>query len=485
MKKRAFSFLVAAMALFVLNGCGDRTPKPPDEKQIAEDLSAENNCFFSSWIMSRKEIDTPEVMLPYEITSLTISKRDTREEDRWDTVWFDFTATNTIHEYTGSAYADYKLYSQGGWLLEDWNFEEYESHPAIAPRFEELMGAIGYLSVQNTPEDFEKSKYSIMNYCESAEEAATVFGSTYQQNIDNGLLPYNEPIAMWKYAGKSGDVYGLYTQTVNPIYVLGYSSDLYLESIDIQEEEFELYDPPGWYFYTLAVNESSTPSSPVTETRVYHGVNSQSAQSNIREITLTIDIQEGEPTAVEYIATRETDYRSDIILDILSVDYEDDARSAYTITGVPVYSNVYDIYLNSPGLNSDRAMGPKAKITVDRNKAKIDDYTDSVYVEGIPLTEFGSSDGNPSAQTNVGILPDSSTRLLTTADIQNLTPQEINYAKNEIYARHGRKFKSKELQDYFEAQDWYVGTTEPDQFDDGTLSDIERQNIIFLSNAEG
>jgi hypothetical protein len=53
------------------------------------------------------------------------------------------------------------------------------------------------------------------------------------------------------------------------------------------------------------------------------------------------------------------------------------------------------------------------------------------------------------------ILPDSDTVLLTEADIADLSLQEINYAKNEIYARHGRKFKSSELQNYFNSKYWY------------------------------
>lgn len=42
------------------------------------------------------------------------------------------------------------------------------------------------------------------------------------------------------------------------------------------------------------------------------------------------------------------------------------------------------------------------------------------------------------------ILPNSNVEYLTEADIAELTLQEINYAKNEIYARHGRRFKSQE-----------------------------------------
>lgn len=82
------------------------------------------------------------------------------------------------------------------------------------------------------------------------------------------------------------------------------------------------------------------------------------------------------------------------------------------------------------------------------------------------------------------ILPDSDKRLLTDSDVEGLSLQEINYAKNEIYARHGRKFNSSELQEYFSSKSWYNGTIEPEDFDDSVLSEIEQQNVAFLSSKE-
>lgn len=38
-------------------------------------------------------------------------------------------------------------------------------------------------------------------------------------------------------------------------------------------------------------------------------------------------------------------------------------------------------------------------------------------------------------------------------------------ARNEIYARKGRKFHSIELQQYFAAKEWYVPIYEPEYFD--------------------
>lgn len=85
------------------------------------------------------------------------------------------------------------------------------------------------------------------------------------------------------------------------------------------------------------------------------------------------------------------------------------------------------------------------------------------------------------------IIPDSDTVRITHADLQAylLSLKETNYAKNEIYARHGRKFKSKELQDYFNSKSWYKGTIEPEDFNETeVLSEIERDNIKLLNEVE-
>ena len=82
------------------------------------------------------------------------------------------------------------------------------------------------------------------------------------------------------------------------------------------------------------------------------------------------------------------------------------------------------------------------------------------------------------------ILPQSDTRLLTQQDVEGLSLREINYAKNEIYARHGRKFASAELQNYFNAQSWYRGTVDAADFQESWLSDIEKKNAEFLAEVE-
>lgn len=86
------------------------------------------------------------------------------------------------------------------------------------------------------------------------------------------------------------------------------------------------------------------------------------------------------------------------------------------------------------------------------------------------------------------ICPTSNTTLLTNADIAGLSAQELNYAKNEIYARHGRKFDSPELQAYFESKSWYTGIYDGRDFDANyssvLLSDVEKKNAEILRAAE-
>lgn len=82
------------------------------------------------------------------------------------------------------------------------------------------------------------------------------------------------------------------------------------------------------------------------------------------------------------------------------------------------------------------------------------------------------------------ILPNSDTVKLSKKDIKKLSLKELNYAKNEIYARRGRRFDSSELRHYFESKSWYKGTIDPDDFSDDMLSEVEKANVILLRNKE-
>ena len=68
------------------------------------------------------------------------------------------------------------------------------------------------------------------------------------------------------------------------------------------------------------------------------------------------------------------------------------------------------------------------------------------------------------------LVPDSQSRYLTEEDLAGMNAQVACYAKNEIYARHGRTFASQELQEYFEDQSWYYGYISPSSFSDAVFN---------------
>lgn len=82
------------------------------------------------------------------------------------------------------------------------------------------------------------------------------------------------------------------------------------------------------------------------------------------------------------------------------------------------------------------------------------------------------------------VLPISSIMPVTPDTILNFTDNDLWIARNEIYARHGRKFTNSYLQRYFERLSWYQGTVEAAEFDDSVLSQTERDNIAVLLAAE-
>jgi hypothetical protein len=82
------------------------------------------------------------------------------------------------------------------------------------------------------------------------------------------------------------------------------------------------------------------------------------------------------------------------------------------------------------------------------------------------------------------IIPDSATRVLGYSDLENLSDWELTLARNEIYARHGRKFKDSDISEYFYSQAWYAGIVEADSFDSSVLSKTESANINFIKSYE-
>jgi YARHG domain-containing protein len=73
------------------------------------------------------------------------------------------------------------------------------------------------------------------------------------------------------------------------------------------------------------------------------------------------------------------------------------------------------------------------------------------------------------------------TELLSENTLDNMFAEDLRVLRNEVYARHGRVFKDKNLQAYFEAQGWYKPN--PD-FKDEQLNEIEAANLKRIVEME-
>lgn len=72
-------------------------------------------------------------------------------------------------------------------------------------------------------------------------------------------------------------------------------------------------------------------------------------------------------------------------------------------------------------------------------------------------------------------------QLFQKSDLENLTITDLRIKRNEIFAKHGYIFKSKDLADYFSKFDWYNPTN---QNVDSLLTEADRANIKLIIEIE-
>lgn len=124
----------------------------------------------------------------------------------------------------------------------------------------------------------------------------------------------------------------------------------------------------------------------------------------------------------------------------------------------------------------------------DSIASKMDDYTCEDNMNGTAPSEDSASEiknQENTARAEAGwIFPDSNTVLLTNSDLEGLSAEECKIARNEIYARHGRKFNDTFLQSYFDSCEWYQGTIEADSFNEKELNETELANRNLIAAYE-
>lgn len=153
---------------------------------------------------------------------------------------------------------------------------------------------------------------------------------------------------------------------------------------------------------------------------------------------------------------------------------------------------VLTVFMVVTGRSAGNTGSSSSKYHADSTQSDVKPQDSDDYIQDVSLDEFsigGSSDDSSASDnaeaaevamedSNGYILPDSDSRKLKKSDLAGMTAQQLSYAKNEIYARHGRVFKSSELQDYFNEKNWYE---ENDDFKDEDLSKKEAENTKFIA----
>jgi hypothetical protein len=81
-------------------------------------------------------------------------------------------------------------------------------------------------------------------------------------------------------------------------------------------------------------------------------------------------------------------------------------------------------------------------------------------------------------RSDCALIPDSSVRRLDPAELSGLTGPELKVARNEIYARHGYIFKTRDMQDHFGGCGYAATAAQV------TLSALELGNVAAIQRAE-
>lgn len=158
------------------------------------------------------------------------------------------------------------------------------------------------------------------------------------------------------------------------------------------------------------------------------------------------------------------------------------ATAAVNVRDYPSASNSNVLTVLSKGQKVTRI----GKTSTGWSKIKVGSITG--YVANSYLSTSKDDGDSGSGQRTGYILPESNTRKYSKSELSALSASKLRLARNEIYARHGRKFNDKSLQDYFNSCTWYSGTIDPATFDaniNSYLNSYELANLQLITELEG
>lgn len=168
--------------------------------------------------------------------------------------------------------------------------------------------------------------------------------------------------------------------------------------------------------------------------------------------------------------------------DSFESDNSDDTGSSYGSDS----SSSFGSYSTNNNSNYSSGYSSSSDNSYSNNYSdSYDDFYDEDEDDYYDYEDEYEDDYDYEDSTSEYILPESDSRKLTKSDLYGLSKEELRIARNEIYARHGRRFQDEELQEYFDEQDWYDGYIDPEDFvDSQMLSKLERRNAKFILKFE-
>lgn len=118
-----------------------------------------------------------------------------------------------------------------------------------------------------------------------------------------------------------------------------------------------------------------------------------------------------------------------------------------------------------------------------------DESTENYETKGESETEETYFEDSYEDENQAGeyILPNSDHEYISWSDLEGLSEWKVRIARNEIMARHGRKFNNASLQEYFNSCSWYEGTMQPTDFDnnyEAILNQYEKKNAETIKEYE-
>ena len=100
------------------------------------------------------------------------------------------------------------------------------------------------------------------------------------------------------------------------------------------------------------------------------------------------------------------------------------------------------------------------------------------------LENDDKSESSSSGSDGSYVFADSSSRYLTESELKGLSQDQLMYARNEIYARHGYIFRDPALKSYFESKSWYSGSVSSESFSSTVFNQYELANIKLIQSLE-